>query len=191
MTASKEKKKQLKKRALEAKIALPEGVSAGLENNIISLKGPAGEVKRRLVYPGIVVKLADKNISVSAKNTTARSKKIVFTFQSHIKNMVKGVEEGYQYILKICSGHFPMTVAVQGEQLIIKNFVGEKMSRTVQIPQGVKVKVEGDKVVINSPDKELAGMTASRIEEKTKRRAFDPRIFQDGVYLIEKGGKKI
>jgi len=191
MVSSKEKKKQLKKRALQVNIPLLEGTTASFDNNIFLIKGPAGEIKRKLIYPGIAIKIADKNISVSAKNTTARSKKIVFTFQSHIKNMIKGAVEGYQYTLKVCSGHFPMTVAVQGNQLVIKNFVGEKKPRTVTIPEGVKVKVEGDKVIIQSPDKELAGMTASRIEEKTKRRAFDPRIFQDGIYIIEKGSKII
>ncbi|MEM3126907.1 MAG: 50S ribosomal protein L6 [Candidatus Woesearchaeota archaeon] len=185
----KEKKKALKKRPIEAKVSVPQGITASFENNQIILKGPMGEVRRSLVHPGISLEVKEGNVVVTSKKNNSNKKKMVFTFESHLKNMVKGVLEGYKYTLKICAAHFPMSVAVQGNQLVIKNFVGEKTPRTIELHPSAKVKVEGDKIIIESPDKEVAGMVASRIEEKTKRRAFDPNRFQDGIYIIDKGDK--
>jgi len=191
MKESKQKKKTLKKRVLETKISIPEKVNASIDNSTVSLTGPLGETKRKLAYPGIITAMKEGNIVISTKKNNAHGKKMVFTFKAHIKNMIVGVIDGYKYSMKICSGHFPMTVTVQGSQLVVKNFIGEKTPRSIDIPEGVKVKVEGDKISIESIDKELAGMTASRIEEKTKRRAFDPRIFQDGIYIVDKGDKRV
>ena len=105
--------------------------------------------------------------------------------------MLSGVKDGHKYVLKICAGHFPMNISMSGNQLIVKNFLGEKFPRVLQIKQGVTVKVEGDKVNVDSPDKELAGTTASDIEGLTRRPGFDTRIFQDGIYMIIKDGKEL
>ena len=53
------------------------------------------------------------------------------------------------------------------------------------------MKVEGDNVSVESPDKELAGTTASDIEQLTRRPNFDTRIFQDGIFITSKAGKEI
>jgi large subunit ribosomal protein L6 len=105
--------------------------------------------------------------------------------------MIKGVQEGFTYKLKICSGHFPMSVALKGNTFEIKNFIGEKVPRTLKIKQGADVKIEGDQITVHATDKELAGTTAGAIEKLTRRPGFDKRIFQDGIYITEKDGKKL
>jgi large subunit ribosomal protein L6 len=82
-----------------------------------------------------------------------------------------------------------MNVSVSGDQLIIKNFLGEKSPRTVKLKKGVTVKVDGDKILVESADKDLAGSMASDIELLTSKRNRDLRVFQDGIYMIEKAGK--
>ena len=84
-----------------------------------------------------------------------------------------------------------MNVSVNKNQIIIKNFIGERHPRTLTIKEGVTVKVEGDIINVESSDKELAGTAASDIEKLTKRTDFDGRIFQDGIYIINKDGKDI
>ena len=179
------------KKGIEVMIKLPEKVEARIDAAMLIIKGPKGESKKDISNPQLNFEIKENSINISAKRSTKREKKIVHTYEAHVKNMAKGVTEGHEYILKICSDHFPMNVSVNNNQLIIKNFLGEKHPRTLQLREGVNVKVEGDKVSVESPDKELAGTTASEIEQLTRRPNFDTRIFQDGIFIINKAGKEI
>jgi large subunit ribosomal protein L6 len=81
-----------------------------------------------------------------------------------------------------------MNVALSGNELVVKNFLGEKVPRTIKFDQGVKVKISGDIIEIESPDIELAGRTASKFEGLTFVSKRDRRIFQDGIYITQKAG---
>ena len=105
--------------------------------------------------------------------------------------MIKGVSEGHIYKLKICSGHFPMNTAVNGNKFVVNNFLGEKTPRELDIKEGASVKIEGDIVIVEGIDKELVSQTAASIEILTKVKGKDKRIFQDGIYITEKDGKEI
>lgn len=82
-----------------------------------------------------------------------------------------------------------MNVSVSNDQFTVKNFLGEKTPRILKLKKDVKVKVEGDQVIVESVDKELAGQTAADIEILCKITNRDPRIFQDGIWVISKAGK--
>ncbi|MFC1801125.1 50S ribosomal protein L6 [Nanoarchaeota archaeon] len=176
---------------IKNEIEMPEGVEGKLEGFFLVIKGPKGENKKQLHDPKIVLSLVDKNIVLEAKKGTKREKRQLYTFTAHIKNMIKGVTEGHNYELKICSGHFPMNVAVAGNELVIKNFLGENNPRKMKIREGVKVSVEGDKVKVEGIDKELVGQAAANIETLTKIKGRDRRIFQDGIFIINKDGKDL
>ncbi len=169
------------------KINLPEDVEASLNSELV-IKGPKGEVKRS--FP-CKVAVEDKEITISAKNATKNQKKLIKTSVAHINNMVKGVREGYTYKLQVCSVHFPMTVKVEGNLVVIKNFLGESKERKTKILPNVEVKVQGEIVTVYSIDKEAAGQTAAGMEAITKVRKKDRRVFQDGIWMIEKPGKNL
>ncbi|MCK4589274.1 MAG: 50S ribosomal protein L6 [Nanoarchaeota archaeon] len=171
-------------------LAWPEGVEVKYEKGILIVKGPKGEVKRRLLDPRIKIEVKDKVLLESLK-ATKREKRMLYTFHSHIRNMFKGVTEGHVYELKICSGHFPMNVSVAGNEFLIKNFLGENSPRKITIKESVKVAVEGDKVKVEGIDKELTAQTAASIELLTVVRGRDRRIFQDGIYITNKDGKEL
>ncbi len=170
---------------------LPEGIDFSSEKGMISVKGQKGEVKKNLFSPIITISKEGSTIKLTSKKLTKKSKKLTNTFKAHIANTFKGVTEGHVYKLKICSGHFPMTVVLKGKVIEIKNFIGEKVPRTLTFKEGVNVKIDGTLIVVDSIDKELAGQGAASIEQLTKRPGFDRRIFQDGIYITEKDGKKI
>lgn len=172
-------------------IELPEGVSASREGKMIQVKGPKGEVTKTLYNPLITMEVKDNKIELRADRYGRREKTLIGTYRSHVRNMLKGVTEGHYYTLKICSGHFPMNVSFSNNVLTVKNFIGEKVPRTLNVSNKVNLKVEGDQITIESPDKDVAGQTAGSIEKLTKRVNFDKRIFQDGIYIIEKDGKKL
>lgn len=176
---------------LEDKTELPSGVTATIADGMVTVKGPKGEVAKNLKDPMIKIKANGNTITISAATDTKRQKRVINTYSAHLKNMIQGVQQPYQYRLKICSGHFPMNVAIQGETLMVKNFLGEKSPRTLKLKKGVTTKVEGDQIVVESCDKDLAGQQASDIELLTAKSNRDLRVFQDGIYMTEKAGKKV
>lgn len=167
-------------------VEIPQGIEVSKQGTLISVKGPKGLVEKRFVSKMIsIVPEADK-ISLSVKNATKREKKLFNTFKAHLIHMIIGALEGHDYKLKICSGHFPMNVSLKGDVFQVKNFLGEAYPRTLKIKQGVTVKVNGEFIDVTSPNKELAGQTAANIEQLTRITNRDLRIFQDGIYIIEK-----
>jgi large subunit ribosomal protein L6 len=179
------------KETIDERIAIPDGIEVKIDRGLVSVKGPKGTVERKLLSPKVKIEIADKNIVMKSEKATRREKAMAGTFEAHIRNMLRGVAEGHVYKLRICSGHFPMSVSVSGNELIVKNFIGETVPRKLKISAGVSVKVEGTDLVIEGVDKELVGQTAASIEELTKRKGFDKRIFQDGIYIYIKDGKEM
>ncbi len=179
------------KKELYQKIKIPEGVNVSIEENTIIVKGKDSENKREFNLSGLELKQENGKIIIGSKQATKREKKKMNTIAAHIRNMIKGVQEKFEYTMKVCFSHFPITVEVKEKELIIKNFLGEKKERKARIPQGVDVDIKKDIITITSSDKELAGQAASRIEAATKIRNRDRRIFQDGIYLINKAGREI
>lgn len=168
-----------------------EGVTVTVDTNLLTIKGEKGELQRHFPSSKVIITTKDGVVTITAKDATAREKKLLYTFRAHIKNMMRGVKEGHTYKLKVCSGHFPMNVSVKGSSFEVKNFIGEAVPRTMPIAEGVSVKVEGDIVTVNGINKERVSQVAGRIENLTKRPGFDTRIFQDGIYLTEKDSKPI
>jgi len=157
----------------------------------VTVKGTKGELKRKLSDNNIIIKNEGETLHLSFEKTGKKQKAQLFTTAAHIKNMIKGTLNGYNYKLKICSGHFPMNVSLKGDKFEIKNFIGEKVPRTLKIKPGATVKINGELIDVDGIDKEIVGQTAASIEKLTRRPGFDKRIFQDGIYITEKDGKKI
>lgn len=171
---------------------MPEKVTVTVTGNEVTVKGPKAELKRAFDVRQLSVKADGNKVKVaSAVKPNKRDKRLAGTIAAHIRNMVNGSQKVHQYVLKICSGHFPMNVAVSGDKFTIKNFFGEKVPRTLQIRKGATVKVEGDRVIVESHEKEIAGQVSADIELFTKRTDFDNRIFQDGIYIVSKDGKEV
>lgn len=171
-------------------VKAPEGVTISLDGRTLTVKGPKGEITRRLPDPRIALVVKDNTVTLSCKNGTKRHKRTINTYRAHINNMTHGVQTPYHYKLKICSGHFPMNVSLSGDTLSVKNFLGEKNPRELTIKKGATVNVNGDEITVESCDKELAGNVASDIELLTIKKGRDLRVFQDGIYITEKAGTK-
>ncbi len=171
---------------LIGKVTLPEGVSATIEDFSIIMKGPAGELTREFLLPSISLSIENNEIKLSSENTTRKILRVMNTFVAHINNMVKGVKEEFEYQVKICSGHFPMTVKKEEKEVIITNFLGEKIPRRSKIIEGVNLEIKGDTITIKSTNIEAAGQTATNLEHATFIKKRDRRVFQDGCYIISK-----
>jgi large subunit ribosomal protein L6 len=179
------------KEDIKEELEIPEKVEVAIDKDTFTVKGEKGECKKKLSNPKITINQKDNKLTLFSKKATKREKKVIYTFIAHLKNMMKGVREKHVYKLKICSGHFPMNVELKGGEFVVKNFFGEKVPRVMQIKDGVDVKVDGSEIIIESPDIELAGQTAANMERLTTIRNRDLRIFQDGIYIVEKHGVPI
>jgi len=173
---------------IKEEIEIPTNVDAKIEGSILSIKGPNGEMKKRIM---LKISHEGNKIIIEKKNGTKRDKNMIKTNAALIRNMVKGALEGYDYSLQVCSVHFPMNVSATKDFVIVKNFLGETKERKAVILPNVKVEIKGDIVKVHSADKEAAGQTAANIESATKVTNRDRRIFQDGIWMIEKAGKAL
>ena len=183
--------KDPKKERLTVEVELPSGVAASIKDGMLTVKAGKNEVAHPVELRKVDIAVQGNKVVVTGLRSTQKDKRMVNTMEAHIKNLIKGVQEPYLYTLKICSGHFPITVAVQGDKLTVKNFFGEKVPRTLLIKKGASVKVEGEIIRVESPSKETAGQVSADIEQLVRRPGYDTRIFQDGIYITSKHGKEI
>ncbi len=172
-------------------IEIPEGVEVGVERDALIVGGKEGENKRTFKINKLTFEKKNNKIILGAKNSTKKEKKMINTIAAHIQNMISGVQKKFVYKLKVCFTHFPISVEVKGNEFIIKNFLGEKISRKSKILSGVDVKVDKDIITITSQNKELAGQTAANLETATKIKRKDLRIFQDGIWITSRAGKGV
>ena len=179
------------KKELFQTIEIPKEIEFSLDGSTLIVKGKEGENEKTFNTIGLDFEKKVKQIIIGSKKATKREKKLMNTIVAHIKNMIKGVQKKFEYKLKICFSHFPITVEIKENIAIIKNFLGEKISRKTKIPEGVEVKVEKDIITITSLDKELAGQAAANFEKATKIRMKDRRVFQDGIFITNKAGREM
>jgi len=168
-------------------IIIPEGVNITIENINVMIKGPLGQIQRDIWYPGITIKKEDSNLVIGTDIPRREQLAMIGTFESHLKNMIVGVTKGYESTMKVVYSHFPIQLKTEGNKVVINNFLGEKKSRKANIKGDSKVLIKGDQVIITGINKEDVGQTAANIRIATKIKRFDPRVFQDGVYLVEQG----
>ena len=179
------------KKELFTEVDIPEGIEVKLEDNTLIVKGPEGENKRTFKLGRLDFKHKYNKIILGSKFSTKIEKKMMNTLAAHIKNMIRGVQEKFTYELKICFSHFPFTVKQEGNKIIIKNFLGEKVDRITEIPEGAEIEIKKEFITIKSINKEIAGQASANLEAITKIKGRDTRIFQDGIYIINKCGKEM
>ena len=167
-------------------ITLPDDVSATVDHLDLTVEGPDGSVSRRLWYPDIDVSVDDGEVVIATDAEDAKTTATVGTFESHVRNMVHGVTDGWEYKMEVHYAHFPMQVDVEGDEVVIENFLGEKAARRTPIRGDTEVQIDGEEITLTGSDKEAVGQTAADIEQLTKVTDKDNRVFQDGVYIVEK-----
>jgi large subunit ribosomal protein L6 len=173
-------------------VELPKGVSLRVEGHTLMAKGPLGSVQRPFPAEAIGLAVSDSTATLTLHLPAhrKRSRALLRTWAAHLRTISGGVTLGVEARLKVVAAHFPMRVQVKGEELVIENFLGEKFPRTTHLRPGTKAEVEGDIVRLSGYDVEQVGQSAANIERVTRIRDYDPRVFQDGIYLIERAHLK-
>lgn len=174
---------------IKEQLSIPDGVQVTREENKITVTGPKGSLTKQLAHPRITLTIKDNTVEVICSHAPHRKERaLVGTFTAHIKNMFKGVTDGFEYTMRTVFSHFPIKTVVEGNEFVIQNFLGERSPRKAQILEGVTVDVHENNVTVSGMDKEKVGQTAANIERATRVKKRDIRVFQDGVYIISKRG---
>jgi large subunit ribosomal protein L6 len=173
-------------------VEVPKGVSLSLKGRSLLAKGPLGSVERPFPSDALGLSLEGSVATLTLRLPAhrKRSQALLKTWAAHVRNIGGGLTRGVEARMKVVAAHFPMKVQVRGEELVIENFLGEKHPRSTQLVAGTKASVEGDIVTISGHDVEQVGQSAANIERATRIRDYDPRVFQDGIYLIERAHLK-
>jgi large subunit ribosomal protein L6 len=172
---------------ITAEVEAPASVTIKKEANFVQVRGPLGTVKKDFTKLPATVTVQGNKITIKPYGTRKRDLAVTNTARSIIEGMIKGVEKGYTYKLKIIFAHFPISVKVKGKEVHVENFFGERSARVSRIMgDATKVSVVGEDVLIQGPSLEDVSQTAANIELSTKIKGKDQRVFLDGLYIYSK-----
>ena len=177
--------------SIEEEVEIPSDIKCTLDGKAFTIKGKMGTLKKDFGHARTVSMLIlDKNkINLRADFPRANVIALVGTIKNILQNMFKGVQEGYEYRMKIVYSHFPITLEPPKKgktQILIKNFIGERAPRITNSIGDVLVKANKEEVIVTGCDKELVGQTCANIQKKCRIKEKDKRVFQDGIYVYEK-----
>jgi large subunit ribosomal protein L6 len=179
------------KKLFSQEIEIPEGVNVKKEGKTLIVKGSQGEASKEFKFGKLNFDNKERKIVISYPASTRNDKRMINTITAHLKNLINGVQNKFEYKLKVCSSHFPINLETKGNVVLIKNFLGEKTPRKCNIPKGAEIKIDKDIITIKSSNREIAGQAAANFEAATKVRNRDRRVFQDGIYITSKPGREM
>jgi len=175
----------------ELDYTIPNDVQVEIKGREVSVKGKHGESHRTFKAKHVEMKKEGNAIKVWTDSPKKADRADVGTILGHVKNMAVGVEKGVTYKLKAVYAHFPMTMKVDGEKFVVNNFLGEKFPRSMNMIKDVDVKIVGQELTLSGSNRETVGLCASQIEQLCRVTNRDRRVFQDGIYIIEKDSKPL
>lgn len=171
----------------EKEIVISSETTLEIAGQKLKVSGPKGSLEKNLkISKEIKIEKQDNKVKVSSVIEERKNKALVGTTIAHIRNAIEGVTKGFTYRLKAVYSHFPITVKVEGDKVLIQNFLGERVPRVAKIIPRVEVKVEGAEITVSGIDLEAVSQTAARIELATRRTGYDKKIFQDGIWITSK-----
>ena len=170
----------------EITIDVPEKVSVSLKKSMLEVSGPLGKTYKNFKKIPVSLEIKDNTISIKTQGKRKKEYAILNTAKSIINALCEGVIDGYTIKMKVVYAHFPVTVKVQGKQVLIENFQGERAPRVARIHGQTKIVAKGDDVVLTGPVLTEVSQSAAEIAQKTKIKNKDHRVFLDGIYISSK-----
>lgn len=167
-------------------IIVPEKVEVSIADNVVSVKGPNGELKREML-PDIAIVLEGNEITLTPEKRTKFTQALWGTYVAHIRNMIQGVTEGFEKKLTIEGVGFRW--ALTGKTLEMQ--VGFSHSVKVEVPEGLEVIIEKNDMTVKGIDKELVGKFAAEVRAIKKPEPYKGKgIRYSDEVIRRKEGKK-
>ncbi len=168
-------------------VAVPAGVTVQISGQDVAVKGPKGELTRRL-NDNVVVTQEDGNIVVKPRSESRLARALWATSRTVVNNMVVGVSKGYTKSLEIKGVGY--RAALQGQTLVLQ--LGYSHEIRYDLPKGVTVAVEKQtELSVTGIDKELVGQVAAEIRSYRSPEPYKGKgVRYVGEYIAMKEGKK-
>lgn len=160
-----------------------------LEENFGSCVGPRGTLVKNFKHIPCELMAKDNEVLIQLWFTKGKEGAALRTIASHILNLIKGVTLGFQYKVRCVYAHSPIQVAIESKVITIRNFLGEKVTRTVPILEGVTVtpgKLK-DEFVFEGNNIDDVSRNCALMHQSCMVKNKDIRKFLDGIYVSEKG----
>lgn len=168
-------------------VLLPKGVTAAVKGQVVSIKGPKGELSIS-VSPDMAVTVREQSVVVENRGGALR-KAVHGTTRALLSNMAVGVSEGYQKELEIEGVGYK--AALQGQKLVLN--LGFSHAIDFPVPAGIKIEVaDGVKIKVSGIDKHLVGEVAARIRGFHKAEPYKGKgVKYKGEQIRRKAGKTV
>ena len=169
-------------------VPVPAGVTANLEGQTLSVKGPKGTLSMTMLDELVRTSVEDGQISVQPVNDSQRSRAAWGMQRTNVLNLVTGVTEGFTKVLEITGVGY--RAAAQGKNLRLQ--LGYSHDVNYAIPEGIDVKTpDPNTVEISGIDKQKVGQVAAEIRRWRKPEPYKGKgIKYRGEYIFRKEGKK-
>ena len=172
-------------KGIRERVDIPDELEVSLDNVVFTVSGPNGELSKKFDMQGIEIEEESGDLIVSSDTSRKEKRASVGTVVSHVQNLCKGVTDGFTSKLKVFYSHFPISINTADRELVIENFIGEEEPRRAEIVGDTNVEIDGEEIFVSGSDKEEVGQTAANIEQTATVENRDPRVFQDGIYIVE------
>jgi large subunit ribosomal protein L6 len=168
-------------------VAIPEGVTATTEGQVLSVKGPKGTLSLQMI-DDIRYEIGDGGISVEPANDSKRARSFWGMQRSLVQNLVTGVTEGFTKTLEISGVGY--RAAMQGKNLRLQ--LGYSHDVNIPVPEGITIKTPDPTTVeISGIDRQQVGQIAAEIRQWRKPEPYKGKgIKYRGEYIFRKEGKK-
>jgi large subunit ribosomal protein L6 len=168
-------------------VAVPSGVTASVNGQSVSVKGPKGELKM-VLNEQVLVKMEEGAIKVDPKDQTKLARSSWGMSRTMVANMVKGVTEGFTKSLEINGVGY--RAALNGKVLQLN--LGYSHDVNYAVPQGIEIKVpKPTEIVISGIDKQRVGQVAAEIREYRGPEPYKGKgVKYAGETIFRKEGKK-
>ncbi len=167
-------------------ISVPKGVEASIHDGVFTVKGPKGTLTRQ-IHPKITVTVKDGNVILTPREMSEGTRMLWGTFHAHVRNMMKGVTEGFLKTLQLEGVGY--RVALKGKDLEFA--LGFSHPVPFKAEDGVTFTVEKNTITITGPSIELVGNVAASIRALKKPEPYKGKgIRYMGEVVRRKAGKK-
>ena len=169
------------------KLEIPTGVTVTVNENVVSVKGPKGELSLTL-HEGLNIAIEENGLTVTCDKVDKQSESMYGTTNALISNMMTGVSKGYEKGLEIIGVGYRFTV--KGKVLDI--IAGYSHHVLVKIPEGLTVEqVSNTEITIKGISKELVGEFAAKVRKLRKPEPYKGKgIHYKDEFIRRKEGKK-
>jgi large subunit ribosomal protein L6 len=166
-------------------IFIPKDVEVKSEGDFLIVKGPKGELKRK-IHPKVRLDVDGDNIAVSVADESVESKSLHGLFRVLVYNMVTGVTKGFENILEIVGVGY--RAEMKGRTAVFN--LGYSSPIQFELPDGIDAKIEKTKIILSGIDKELVGHTAAKIRALRKPEPYKGKGIRYADEIIRrKAGK--